>query len=110
VGIRFKIGSLGFFRPSFPTRLNLCWKALSMLLGGRFGGSYYITPYFENLSYDSKGHYVNVGEKLKILNLVISMIALSGYTEGTNVYVDNIDVDVTEDLLRENFNHCGTIT
>ncbi|GJS13886.1 RNA-directed DNA polymerase, eukaryota [Tanacetum coccineum] len=66
--------------------------------------------YFENLSYDSKGHYVNVGEKLKILNLVISMIALSGYTEGINVYVDNIDVDVTEDLLRENFNHCGKIT
>ncbi|GKB69310.1 polyadenylate-binding protein 7, partial [Tanacetum coccineum] len=30
--------------------------------------------------------------------------------KGTNVYVDNIDVDVTEDLLRENFNHCGTIT
>ncbi|GJV37576.1 hypothetical protein Tco_1410053 [Tanacetum coccineum] len=25
--------------------------------------------------------------------------------KGTNVYVDNIDVDVTEDLLRENFNH-----
>ncbi|GJU25403.1 GPCR kinase [Tanacetum coccineum] len=24
---------------------------------------------------------------------------------GINVYVDNIDVDVTEDLLRENFNH-----
>ncbi|GJS13387.1 RNA-directed DNA polymerase, eukaryota [Tanacetum coccineum] len=37
VGIRFKIGSLGFFRSGFPTRLNLCWKALSMLLGGRFG-------------------------------------------------------------------------
>ncbi|GJU97107.1 reverse transcriptase domain-containing protein [Tanacetum coccineum] len=26
--------------------------------------------------------------------------------KGTNDYVDNIDVDVTEDLLRENFNHC----
>ncbi|GJZ16837.1 hypothetical protein Tco_0552960 [Tanacetum coccineum] len=37
VGIRFKIGSLGFFRSGFPTRLNLCWKTLSMLLGGRFG-------------------------------------------------------------------------
>ncbi|GKC17936.1 putative RNA-directed DNA polymerase, eukaryota, reverse transcriptase zinc-binding domain protein, partial [Tanacetum coccineum] len=37
VGIRFKIGSLGFFGSGFPTRLNLCWKALSMLLGGRFG-------------------------------------------------------------------------
>ncbi|GJT74852.1 ATP-dependent DNA helicase PIF1-like protein [Tanacetum coccineum] len=97
----------------------------------------------DGFSNDSKGHYVNVGEKLKILNLVISKghpnkVALTGYTEvltwilcsyrksftmlnrkdskstafiignlrfldfkGTNVYMDNIDVDVTLKICSE---------
>ncbi|GKA28983.1 phenylalanine--tRNA ligase beta subunit, cytoplasmic [Tanacetum coccineum] len=106
--IKFSYDSKGHYE-NFGVKL----KILNLVISKGYPNKVALTGYTEVLtwilfSYRKCFTMFNRKEG-KSTAFIIGNLGFSDF-KGKNVYVDNIDVDVTEDLLRENFNHCGTIT